>query len=485
MNVMDNKQSKTPLYDALRSFAMEQPVSFHVPGHKNGRIFHSKGQELYTKLLQIDATEVEGLDDLHAPEGPILEAQELLSDLYQTQKSWFLVNGSTCGNLAVILGICKEGDTVLVQRNCHKSVLHGLMLAKAKPVFLQTIMNDEWGTSEGLSPETVKKALKQYPNAKALILTYPSYYGVGRYIEEIIELAHAHNLTILVDEAHGAHFVVGDPFPKSSLAYGADYVVQSAHKSLPAMTMGSYLHVNHRVSDFGQVEMYLRMLQSSSPSYPIMASLDLARSYVGTLTRRDITYMEETIFAFREQLQKIEGLKVLEHEPKACDLLKITLQSDDTYTGYELQEALRNEGIYAELADPRNVLLVLPLLKEDDTFPTERIVQAIQQAITAVKKQKRRTIIPPVMVDDTEITELALTFQQMQLKKKEYVSLTEAINRIAAEPIIPYPPGVPFIIEGEQLTKKKLDYLCSMLTLGVKFHGGSQLKEANKILIYR
>ena len=175
----------------------------------------------------------------------------------------------------------------------------------------------------------------------------------------------------------------------------------------------------------------------------------------------------------------------MEHEPKACDLLKITLQSDDTYTGYELQEALRNEGIYAELADPRNVLLVLPLLKEDDTFPTERIVQAIQQAITAVKKQKRRTIIPPVMVDDTEITELALTFQQMQLKKKEYVSLTEAINRIAAEPIIPYPPGVPFIIEGEQLTKKKLDYLCSMLTLGVKFHGGSQLKEANKILIYR
>lgn len=482
---MDTKQQKTPLYDALLSYVQERPVSFHVPGHKNGSVFHSKGRDYYEKLMQIDATEVEGLDDLHAPEGPILESQRLLSDLYGSQKSWFLVNGSTCGNLAVILGTCREGDIVLVQRNCHKSVLHGLMMAKAKPIFLQTIINKEWGTAEGLSPKTVKKAIEKYPHTKALILTYPSYYGIGQYMEEIVSIAHEHNVTIIVDEAHGAHFVAGEPFLKSSLVYGADYVVHSAHKTLPAMTMGSYLHVNHGVTNFDEVEKYLRMLQSSSPSYPIMASLDLARAYVGTLTKADLIYTKNIVLAFREQLQQLNGLKVLNHEAAACDLLKITLQSDGTYTGYELQEALRVEGIYTELADTRNVLLVMPIVKDGDYFHFEPIIHAIKRAIIYVKKCSKQSIIPQLIVDDEEITELTLSFHQMQEKRKQYISITEAADCIAAETITPYPPGVPYIIEGERLNQTKLNYLIEMLKIGAKFHGGSRLKEMNQILIYR
>ena len=480
---MINKQERTPLMEALLAFKKEKPISFHVPGHKNGRIFHEQGKSLFQHILQIDATEVEGLDDLHAPEGAILQAEQLLSEVYGTQKSYFLVNGTTCGNLAMILGNCGEGDTALVQRNCHKSILNGLKLAKVNPIFLRNELNEEWKVAEGLSVNVVKKALKYYSDAKVLILTYPTYYGVANNIEEIITLAHDHNVTVLVDEAHGAHFIAGTPFPKSSLAYGADYVVHSAHKTLPALTMGSFLHVNHRIDDFKQVEMYLRMLQSSSPSYPIMASLDLARSFIGTLTEKDLSYCSKIADNFRKRLSDIEGINVLQHKNVQMDFLKVTLQTDGSFTGIQLQEELNRKGLYNELADPRNVLLILPLLKEKEEYPFEEAVKIIKTAVANLKCNSNPAKYLYIDEGIEDLSELQISFREMETRNKIVVPLTDAMNCIAAETIVPYPPGIPYLMDGEIITDSKLAYLQQMIDMDIRFHGGTYLSDQS-ILIY-
>ena len=481
---MTNIHENTPLYDVLLSFSKNRSVSFHVPGHKNGIIFHEKGKSVFNEILKIDATEIEGLDDLHAPEGPILEAQKLLSNLYNTRKSYFLINGSTCGNLAMIMATCREGDEVLVQRNCHKSILHGIMLAKAKPIFIQPHINQDWGTAEGITVPSLEQTILAYPRAKSLILTYPNYYGVGENIKELIEPAHMNGLTVLVDEAHGAHFIAGEPFLKSSLVYGADYVVQSAHKTLPAMTMGSYLHVNKHVTHYDRLEQYLKIFQSSSPSYPIMASLDLARSYLGTLTEADLTYTKTIITDFKNEVQKISGIKILQHQAESYDMLRITIQTDGTFSGYQLQAELQKHQIFCELADPRNILFILPILKNGEVFQYKQIVQSLQESIECLKKRNQPYNEPiHVGFEDEVFTELKISFAEMNDRKKEYVNFNEAENYIAAETITPYPPGIPYILNGEEITKTKIEYLQKIVALGAKFHGGSHIKN-RKILVY-
>lgn len=191
----------------VKKHASHQPVSFHVPGHKNGQLAGGEEADYFKDILKLDATELSGLDDLHSPEGVILKAQKLLADLYGVPKSFFLVNGSTSGNLAMVMSAAKENETVLVQRNCHKSILNGITLARAKPVFLAPEFNEEWGVAGGVALETVKEAIRQNPEAKALILTYPNYYGMVFNIESIIEYAHDRGVPVLVDEAHGAHLI--------------------------------------------------------------------------------------------------------------------------------------------------------------------------------------------------------------------------------------------------------------------------------------
>lgn len=278
-------QNRMPLYEALIEFKERGPLSFHVPGHKNGLNFPQEAIREFKGILSIDVTELAGLDDLHSPFECIDEAQQLLAEVYNTKRSYFLINGSTVGNLAMILSCCGEHDIVLVQRNCHKSIINGLKLAGANPI-LDPWIDEAYNVPVGVRNEIIKNAIGKYPNAKALILTHPNYYGMGMDLEASIAFAHAHKIPVLVDEAHGAHLCLGEPFPKSALTYGADIVVHSAHKTLPAMTMGSYLHINSHLVDEDKVTTYLSMLQSSSPSYPIMASLDIARFTMARIKKK-------------------------------------------------------------------------------------------------------------------------------------------------------------------------------------------------------
>jgi arginine/lysine/ornithine decarboxylase len=470
-------QSKTPLYDQLIKHQKGNPISFHVPGHKFGDVVLEKGQSFFAEILKLDATEITGLDDLHSPEGVILEAENLLTGLYQTEKSFFLINGSTVGNLAMILSVIKEDDVVLVQRNSHKSIMNAIRLAKARPVFISPEYDSDYSVAGGLTIEAVKSAISQNPNAKALILTYPNYYGMTYDLKSIIDLAHIRSIPVLVDEAHGVHFIAGDIFPPSAVELGADIIVQSAHKTLPAMTMGAFLHYQGRLVSLSNLRFYLQALQSSSPSYPLMASLDLARSYLGTYEDEDLLYLQEEIENFRSVVQKLDTIRLLNQN----DPLKITIQSTGGWSGFELQKNLESKGIFTELADPYNVLFVLPLLKRRMKHrmgeAAEKIAAVVDSMPKGENKQEQKYI-------NKEVSTLAVGYKEMEQQQTEFIPFEQSKGRICAESIIPYPPGIPLCLPGEEVKEEDLQTIVYLRKIGAKIQGGEYL-HSGKIKVFK
>ncbi|HET7656857.1 MAG TPA: aminotransferase class I/II-fold pyridoxal phosphate-dependent enzyme [Bacillales bacterium] len=462
---MRMKQMGAPIYEAILQHARKQPLSMHVPGHKNGTVFPSIGEK-FRDVLSLDLTELRGLDDLHAPNGVIEKAEQLLSEYYQSEQSWLLVGGSTVGNLAMICAACHPGDRVLVQRNSHRSVLNGIRLAGAHPVFLGPEVDEKSGLATAPSEETVALALKKYPDAKALLLTNPNYYGQTVHLQPLVSVAHTYGIPVLVDEAHGAHFALGPPFPADALQCGADAVVQSAHKTLPAMTMGAFLHVQGKRIHGEEIAHWLRLFQSSSPSYPIMASLDLARYFISQLTQADIEAIIRDGDRIRASLQSIKGLSIVEQSDSnayACiDPLKVTLQLDGTLNGFEWARALENEGVYPELADPHHVLLILPLAR----FEGSKLIKAVEKSIHVIKPAEQSFELNFLGFPRLSCPE---RFNNRETTK---VPLDQAAGAVSAQEVTPYPPGVPLILQGERITEAEIKALRHWHQAGGRFQSG-------------
>lgn len=467
-------QNRCPIYETILNHINKNPISFHVPGHKNGMLASGvNDSEHFSRVFKLDVTELNGLDDLHSPEGMIQEAEELLSAFYGTKQSYFLVNGSTVGNLAMIMAVLKEDDYVLVQRNCHKSVLNGITMAKAKPVFLQPEYFEDWGVAGGISPAVVEEALNLYPQTRAIILTYPNYYGMINELESIIEIAHEKNIPVLIDEAHGAHFAAGPMFPTSAVKLKADAVVQSAHKTLPAMTMGAYLHINSERIDRDSIRHYLSILQSSSPSYPIMTSLDLARNYIASFTEDDQLYTLKMLSLFRAELMNIKGIKLLPFPNEKGDPLKVTIQSETALSGFELQLLLERKGVYTELADPYNVLFIFPLLKQGTDFPVQKTIRIMKEIASSFKPSHTGKEKP--FICKAAISELALSDKEMKKMKIATVPISMASGHICAQTVVPYPPGIPLLYPGEAIAEEDIMQLRLLLSEGARFQQGKNL----------
>ncbi|MGN7403125.1 aminotransferase class I/II-fold pyridoxal phosphate-dependent enzyme [Cytobacillus praedii] len=474
-------QNRMPLFEKLKRHAEQNPVSFHVPGHKYGNLMTGDTESYYKELLRIDATEISGLDDLHSPEGVIKDAEGLLAQLYGVKRSFFLVNGSTVGNLAMIMAAVKENDMVLVQRNCHKSILNGIQLVKANPVFLGPVFDEDWGVAGGVSASIVKQAIEEYPHAKALILTYPNYYGMVNELEEIIKVAHDYRIPVLIDEAHGAHLIGGEYFPPSAIQLKADIVVQSAHKTLPAMTMGAYLHFNSELLSAEHVSSFLQILQSSSPSYPIMASLDIARNYLATFTDKDVEALRQKVTEFRNELQQIKEIRVLTYKGGIGDPLKVTIQSTTSLSGYDLQKIFEKKGIYAEMADPYNVVLVFPLLKYGMEYPLRDIITRFQSALESAAYTK--VVKEKASYNSPHISKLALNADEQARLEKMKIPVEEAIGRICAQLIVPYPPGIPLLFPGEIIRADTIEHIKLLRASGARFQANGDLIDG-KLTIY-
>ncbi|MDQ0233376.1 aminotransferase class I/II-fold pyridoxal phosphate-dependent enzyme [Metabacillus malikii] len=474
---------KTPLFTSLMEHKRKNSLSLHVPGHKNGSVFFGPAIKIYKDVLSFDFTELTGLDDLHHAEGIIYEAEQLTAKLYGVKDTKFLVNGSTVGNLAMILACCRPGETILVQRNSHKSIINGIKLAGARPVFLNPIIDERLDVPSYVNYETIKIALETFPFAKAIILTNPNYYGLAIDLTSIVNLVHSYDIPVLVDEAHGAHFLLGKPFPKSAISAGADVIIQSAHKTLPAMTMGSYLHFNSTLVNKEKLFYYLTVLQSSSPSYPIMASLDLARAFLQEIVEKGYKdNILKNLTVIKEYLHATGKFIIVNSNDKHVymDPLKLTIKSSEGLTGLELLHFFEKHNIYGELSDPTKLLLVLPLSAEDSIVDKLKNVN-----FNNVKSLGRREHIAKAnTIQLTEfISSLEKSYSELEEFKKQQVPLSESLGLIAAESIVPYPPGIPLIMEGERITEQLIEQLTELVRVGINIQGDKHIRTGN-ILVY-
>lgn len=486
---------RAPLLEQLVAHAQRGAVSLHVPGHKSRTKAYSGDWEHYGSVLNIDLTEIPGLDDLHHPEEAIKEAQELAAECFGAEETLFLVGGSTAGNLAMIMTACRPGDLLMVQRDVHKSVIHGLTLAGARAVFITPQCEEQSGLTIGLRTQDVEEALKRYPDAQGLFVTNPSYYGMAADLASLAQLMHGQGKLLLVDEAHGAHFGFHPALPSSALAAGADAVVQSTHKMLTAMTMGAMLHVQGERLNRRLLRKALAMLQSSSPSYPIMASLDVSRRLLaeqgtelmeqGLQTMNDIRKL--LVAQLRWKLWMPESL--LSGNSCKQDPFKIVLSdAANLLSGYALKEQLELHGCYPELADPKHVLCVFSIAS------TLRDGERLAEALNDIDKAAGDVPLPELVFTKVEsellegsISEpVAFSWDQVQNDSNEVdmIPVAECEGRRAAEMIVPYPPGIPVLYPGERITKQMTAYLERLTVLGSRFHGYDVAK-SGRVPVYQ
>lgn len=477
-----------PLLKQLLAHRDRHTVSLHVPGHKSRLAQQGEELSVFREILGLDRTEIPGLDDLHQPEEVIAEAQRLAADCFGAEETWFLVGGSTAGNLAMVMAHCGRGDLLLVQRDAHKSVIHGLMLAGATAVFIDPAICPHSGMRLGVRPQEVEEALARYPEAKGLLLTNPGYYGFARSLEAVAKLLHDRKKLLLVDEAHGGHFGFHPALPPSALAAGADAVVQSTHKMLTAMTMGAMLHAQGgRVNRTG-IRTSLGIVQSSSPSYPIMASLDMSRSL---LQEEGTALLEQGLQAVRRLDQGIAAnprWKRLTADGLPPDVrldpFKVTLyDASGALGGFELKAALEARGCYPELADPAYTLLVFSLASTAQD--TDRLLEALRQIDLADLQgtnaaNRAASARAPIAANrrfafaEPRISApVAFELQTAAVDKAaiELVAAEESAGRIAAEMIVPYPPGIPYLYRGERIDKETAASLGELIAAGSRFHG--------------
>lgn len=467
-------QQRRPLFNALEHHLQQEKTSFHVPGHKNG--LNWPAESFMKKVLPFDQTEVSGLDYLHEAESVLKESQDLLSELYGSKQSYYLVNGSTGGNLAMITGALAKEDTVLVDRTSHQSIMHALELAEAKPVFLLPDYDAGKKDTVALTLSIVQQAIEKHYPVKALILTYPSYNGQSiMQIKDIIDYCHQQGVVVLVDEAHGPHFTLGAPFPASALDVEADVVVHSAHKMLPAMTQTGYLHIGKTLPAqmHQKIERQLHILQSSSPSYILMQSLEYARYFLAHFSESDL----ERTLAYRDQWVDVFQQQGL-HFWQSDDPLKGRLHWS-RHSGSELAQELETQGLYPEKYDQDSVLLTFPLLKKD----TANVIDSKKFYLSEKASALEMPECPQDLLLAIEsITELQMSYTEQKNAPVEKIALQDAVGKIAAQNITPYPPGIPLVLKGQAIVPATLKRLENYLQEGYRIVG---INAERKVSVYK
>lgn len=479
-------KDRAPLFETLVAHARLQAHAFHVPGHKQRVTWEEEegsATSYYGSLLDLDVTELSDTDDLHHPEGPLMEAQLLAADCFGAEETRFLIGGSTVGNLAMIMGVCSPGELVIVQRNVHKSIIHGLMLAGARAVLLPPDVDVVSGLATVPGDQLLEATLERYSDAKAVILSSPNYYGMSKDLKPLIALAHKYDIPVLVDEAHGPHFGFHPSFPQSALQLEADLVVQSTHKMLSAMTMGAMLHMQGNRVPRPLVRQALTMVQSSSPSFPIMASLDLARKQLHT--QKEWAFysgLEAVSHAIKDlDLTSFRALGYGEYisEGISYDPFKLVLFDESAkLSGFELRDELLQRKCVAEMADAQYVVMAF------GTGSTRADGECLRAALLDIETRLRSNYdgidpIPQVMTSHTSSSDqsfYAISVPEPVLFRREAYSsqavpLDKSIGLKAAEWVIPYPPGIPVLYPGETITLEIVEQLQQWQHKGAQIQG--------------
>ncbi|EJO5346131.1 aminotransferase class V-fold PLP-dependent enzyme [Clostridium botulinum] len=459
-----------PILNGVLKYIKEKNILFSMPGHKGslGFWFTKEGNEFCKNILQCDLTEVEGLDNLHNSEGIIKESGYLLSRFYNSKKSYFLVNGSTSGNLAMIFSCFEEGDKIIVERNCHRSIFNGIIMRKLKPIYIKNKVYKQFNAPLSLDLEHFLNLIKTNKDAKGIVITYPNYYGVCTNLEIIIKEAKKYNMKVLIDSAHGAHFGVCEKLPKSAVELGADMVVMSAHKTLPSLTQTAFLHIGkNSIIDTNKVDFYISAFSSTSPSYLFLCSMDYSRFYLEKYGNKHYDKLINTAIYYRKKINSLESfyilndmdIKDLNSEYKDIidvDLTRYVINIRNGLNSNYLAKYLRNCGIQCEMNDGSNVILIL------SPFHNKNVMDKLYKCLYEWDKIYNKTENKSNYNIKYNYIETNMNMYPYEVLKEEYswIDYKDALGKISYNNIVPYPPGIPIIMAGELINKEIIECIC-------------------------
>lgn len=462
------------LYNKLVEYSKSEVYPMHMPGHKR----NNKIGEMINPY-EIDVTEIEGLDNLFHSEGILKEGMERAGFLYNSLHTDYLVGGSSAGILSGISACTNKGDKVLVARNCHKSVYNTIYLNELKPVYIYPQTEDKFGVHCGISPGEIEKLLIKHKDIKLIIITSPTYEGIISDIRGISEIAHKYKIPLFVDEAHGAHLGFNSYFPKNSIELGADIVVHSLHKTLPSFTQTGLLHVNGDLVDYEQIQYYLSVFQSSSPSYILMSSIDNCINLLINKKEELFIYYVKQLEVFYEKIEGLKHLKILTNKNTQSydfDPSKIVVSTRATnMTGMDLYKLLLEEyKIQVEMVSKDYIIAMTSICDTDIGF--SRLVKALLEIDGNIKDNKHvsnkksynSVLDIKTLYKDTEII---MTSYKAKKSPSETVSFKDSEGRISSEYIYLYPPGIPIIVPGERINSTHIDYLLHYKELGLSVQG--------------
>jgi arginine decarboxylase len=454
--VKDERQNQTPFYTKLREYAMSHPVPFDVPGHKLGRLPNDMIDFVGMNLFLLDSNAPLGLDTLSKPNGVIKEAEKLLAEACNADKAYFLTNGTTVGILAMIMASVRAKEKIIMPRNVHKSAINALILSGAMPVFIKPDIDVELGIANGVTYEAVKRAIHKHPDAKAVFVINPTYFGMTSELARIVELAHEHDMCVLVDEAHGAQFYFSDRLPATAMSVGADISASSMHKTAGSLTQSSMLLTKGDRVDSVRLRSTLNMLQSTSPNSLLIASIDCARKTMYFEGEQMIGKVIDMADKIRHRIKAIPGLQIVDKayvEKRGnftFDETKLVIKvSELGITGFEvLKEIRRKYNIQLELAESHIILAVLTAGTTHDDL--ESLVLALKDLSKRYYKVRNKL---PKIDFGYQFPETYSRPREAYHAPKMSVPLADAAGEISAESIMIYPPGIPLVIPGEIISK--------------------------------
>ncbi|NLY83921.1 MAG: aminotransferase class I/II-fold pyridoxal phosphate-dependent enzyme [Acholeplasmataceae bacterium] len=452
-------QEKAPILEALEEFKRMRLVPFDVPGHKRGRGNRELTDFLGEKCLTVDVNSMKQLDNLCHPVGAIKAAEELAAEAFGANHAFFIVNGTTAAVQAMILTACKRGDKIILPRNVHRSVINALIICGAIPVYINPQLKDELGISLGMRLADVQEAIMANPDAKAVLVNNPTYYGICSNLKAICELAHSHNMLVLVDEAHGTHFYFGEDMPIAGMAAGADMASVSMHKSGGSLTQSSFLLCGARVNS-QYVRQIVNLTQTTSGSYLLLSSLDISRRNLSLHGKEIFKYVTGLVEYARQEINQIGDYYAYSREiingdsVYDFDFTKLSVNTLETgLAGIEVYDVLRDEyDIQIEFGDLGNILAYVSV--GDNYKNIERLIGALSEIRRLYKRDKsgmlRHEYIPPKVM---------MTPQEGFYGEKEQVAIDESAGRICSEFVMCYPPGIPILAPGEEITADIIEYI--------------------------
>ncbi len=454
-------QSKTPLFDALKKYAQEGTVPFHVPGHKGGRGIPELTEYLGANTMTIDINSIHGLDDLNNPSACIQESHELAADLFGSDYAHFLVNGTSQGVQSMIMSTVGPDDRIIIPRNAHKSAINGLILSGARPIYIKPEVDSDLGIALNLSMKNVTDCMNKVSDLNSILLLNSTYYGICADVNSIVKIAHEKGIAVLADEAHGATFSFHPELPMAAMAAGADMSALSTHKSLGSLTQSSILLYNEGLVKPGTVKGVIGLSQTTSSSYLLMLSLELCRKQMG-LTGEDLVEraLELSHYA-RKEINQMNGLfcfgaeHIAHHREFSFDPMKLYIDATQLgLTGFQLDLLLRYEyNLQVEMATAAGVMALVTVGDNKET------IEALLFSLKEISQRYQKVKVERTPYESPDFPDMFITPREAYYATSQSIPLEEAQGEISTEMIMVYPPGIPLVCPGEIITQDMIDHI--------------------------